>query len=71
MVKADAGERRAGAVDEIVLAVEIDERIPAQARQAEQRQRDVAQDGVAGKQRDDLVGARHAEMARAPARQRG
>ena len=42
------------------------ERVPAQRRQAEQRERDVAQDGVAREQRDDLVGARHAEM-RAPA----
>ena len=49
-----------------VAAAEIDQRVPAQRRQAEQRQRDVVHDGVAREQGDDLVGARHAEM-RAPA----
>ena len=50
------------------LPVEIDQRIPARRRKAEQRQRDVVDDGVARKQRDDLIGARHAEMRAPPAR---
>src|SRR5450756_821264 len=67
MVEADTDERRVRVLDEIVLLVEIDQRVPSQGRQAEQRERDVAQDRIERKQRDDLVGARHAEVRAAPA----
>src|SRR5580704_2268855 len=52
----------------MLLAMQRRARIPAQRRQAEQRQGGVAQDRVAGEQRDDLIGARHAEMGAFAAR---
>ena len=65
--EADASQRRARASTQGArCARQIEQRVPTQWRQAEQRQHDVAQDGIAREQRDDLVGARHAEM-RAPA----
>src|SRR5262245_18573044 len=67
VVEPDPRERLARAGDQFVPRVDIDERIPAQPRQAEQRQGDIAQDRILGKQRDDLVGARHAEMSPAMA----
>ena len=62
VAEADLGKGFAALRDERMVAVEIDERVPAHGGEAQQRQLDVAQDGVAGEQRDDLVGARHAEM---------
>ena len=46
MREPDARERVAGALDEVVLLIEIAQRDPAQRRQPEQRERHVAQDGV-------------------------
>src|ERR1051326_1052093 len=46
----------------MLLAVERHQRVPAQRREPEQRQRYVAQESIAREQRDDLIGARHAEM---------
>ena len=71
VVEADALERGVRLRQQVLLAVERDQRIPAQRRQAEQRQRHVAQDGVAREQRDDLIGARHAEMGALAARPAG
>src|ERR1035437_6409198 len=71
MVEADTDERRVRVLDEIVLLVKIDQRVPSQGRQAEQRERDVAQDRIERKQRDDLIGAGHAAMGAAPARRLG
>ena len=67
--RASSAARRASI--RCVLAVEVDERVPAQRRQAEQRQRDVVQDRVAGEQRDDLIGAGEAEMRAPAAAERG
>src|SRR3569832_2112562 len=58
-------------LDNVSLPFHVDERIPAQRRQAEQRETHVVQDRVAPEQRDDLVGARHAEMRAAAARHAG
>ena len=65
MVEPDA-RSAAARLRKVALAVEPHERIPAQARQPEQRQRHVAQQRLAREQRDDLVGAREPQM-RAPA----
>ena len=67
----DPVERGAGAGGQRLLAVEPDERVPAQWRPAEERERDIAQQRLAREQRDDLVGAREAEMGAPPARDMG
>src|SRR5260221_8289231 len=69
MLETDARQRRARRRDQRALAVEPDQRIPAQGRQAEQRQGDVAQQRVVGEQGDDLVGPGEAAMGAPPARQ--
>src|SRR5262245_1032904 len=71
VLEADAPTRVTPARDESGLMVEAAERVPAQRRQAEQSERDVPQDGVLWKQRDDLIGARHPEMRPAMARHAG
>ena len=66
--EADAGERRLGALAQMLLPLQIDERVPAQRRQPEQCEHDVAQERVAREQRDDLIGAGDADMGALPAR---
>src|SRR4029078_11882581 len=58
-------------LDEMSLALEVDQRVPARRRQAQQRLRHVVNDGVAPEQRDDLIGARHSEVGTAAARDTG
>src|SRR5215467_11439534 len=67
VVEPDKGQGLLGARRKMALALEADYRIPAQSRQAEQRQLDIAQNRIAREQRDDLVGAGQAEMGAAPA----
>src|SRR6185437_1376618 len=66
-LEADALQRLAGALLDLALPVEADHRVPAHRGEPEQRQHDVAQERVAGEQRDDLIGARQPQM-RAAAR---
>src|SRR5262249_45854784 len=61
-------ERLARAGDEGLLALEPEERVPAERREPEERQRDVPQQRVVGEERDDLVGAGDAEVGPAAAR---
>src|SRR5664279_5212129 len=51
--------------------LDIGDWVPARRRQAEQRQRDIMDNRVARKQRDDLIGARHAEVRAPTARRAG
>src|ERR1043166_6740149 len=46
----------------MLLTVKWHQGVPAQRREAEQRQRYVAQERIAREQRDDLISARHAKM---------
>jgi len=68
MIEADLGQRRARVINEVTLAFQHDQRIPARGGEAEQRERDVVQDGVTRKQRDDLIRPRHAEVCALAAR---
>src|SRR5665213_2450847 len=53
----------------MTLTFQAAQRIPAQARKAEKRQHDVAQQRVAREQGDDLIGARQSQMRAAARRQ--
>src|SRR5262249_46351892 len=68
IAESDALQRRLGMLYEVALTLEIDQRVPAGRRKSKQRQSYVVQDGIACKQRDDLVRARHAEVRAAAAR---
>jgi hypothetical protein len=64
-------QRRAGVLDNMALPLHVDDRVPAQRRQSQKRQRHVVHDAVAREEGDDLVGARHAEMRPSAARHLG
>src|SRR6185437_5773970 len=70
-VKADPLKRRAGLGEQRLLPPEQEDRVPAQRREAQQRQDDVAQQRLAREQGDDLISAREAAMRAAAARQAG
>jgi len=53
------------------LPFQAHERIPAEPREGEEREGDVAQQGVPREQRDDLVGTADPEMGTAAARHAG
>src|SRR5580692_4131782 len=55
----------------MLMAMQRRPGIPAQRRQPKQRQGRIAQNRVAGEQRDDLISARHAEMGALAARHLG
>src|SRR6185503_7341667 len=65
MAETDLGETLPRFLLQRVLLGEARAWIPAQPRQAEQRQQQIVQQRVLGKERDDLIGSREAEM-RAP-----
>src|SRR5690242_7266149 len=69
MTETDTRQRRFRLRDQRPLAIEPQQRIPAQTRQAEQRQRDVPQQRVLGEQRDDLISPRQSQMGAAARRQ--
>ena len=58
MIEADAREHRARLVVKMAVTGERPEHVPARAIEAEQRKCDVVFERGAGKQRNDLVGAR-------------
>ena len=68
MAETDALQRRLSLFGEAALPSQIDERVPALRRQAEQSEPHVVDDGVLREQSDDLIGARHAEMGALAAR---
>ena len=65
MQKPDRIEGAAGFGREIAVGRQRPPHLPARGPQAEQAERDVVLERIAGEQRDDLVGSRQAEM-RAP-----
>src|SRR5262245_5024362 len=68
MLEADPAQGLARARDQLGLAVEANQRVPAESPAPEQRERDVPEQGLAAEQGDDLVRARDAEVCAPTAR---
>src|SRR6266849_3090787 len=68
VLEPDAGQRFARPADQRRLSLQAGDRVPAQRRAPEERERDVPQQRLAREQRDDLVGSGDPEMRSVPAR---
>src|SRR5579863_2201168 len=71
MQKSDPIEGTAGLSDEIAVERQRPPHLPARGKQAKQSERYVVLERIAGKQCDDLVGARKPQMRATVGRKRG